>query len=57
MAANGFIGDFIMGRFYVLELLYQVECIGWRGKITIILDLLMYVIFSPDKCLLDLYCI
>jgi hypothetical protein len=41
MAANGFIGDFIMGRFYVLELLYQVECIGWRGKITIILDLLI----------------
>jgi hypothetical protein len=32
MAANGFIGDFIMGRFYVLELLYQVECIGSRGK-------------------------
>jgi len=24
LAANGFIGDFIMGRFYVLELLYQV---------------------------------
>ena len=43
--------------FMFLNFYTKLSALARGEKITKILDLLMYVIFSPDKCLLDLYCI